>query len=90
MTRHLTSFAPALALALAGAGAAAAAVPADPIGRTGLQTSIAAPAAADREEARRGRGADDAPGHIRRGRGADDPAGHRRRGRGADDPVGHG
>lgn len=26
--------------------------------------------------ARRGRGADDAPGHTRRGRGTDDPVGH--------------
>jgi hypothetical protein len=28
------------------------------------------------QEARRGRGADDGPGHIRRGRGKDDPVGH--------------
>ena len=41
------------------------------------------------EVARRGRGRDDAPGHVRQGRGADDGATHMRRGRGADDAPGH-
>lgn len=45
------------------------------------------------ELGRRGRGADDGPGHIRQGRGADDAPGddrgRRRGGRGADDGPGH-
>jgi hypothetical protein len=35
----------------------------------------------------RGRGADDAVGHVRRGRGADDAVGHVRGGKGADDST---
>jgi hypothetical protein len=42
-----------------------------------LTDAVKAPAATPlMQQARRGRGKDDGPGHIRRGRGADDPVGH--------------
>ena len=78
----MTRFSPVcLIAAAAGFMALTGTAQAMPLGDAIAQTpltglTVVAPAQDPLIFARRGRGADDAPGHIRHGHGADDPAGH--------------
>lgn len=104
--KRVTSATLSLGLLVASAALPVSAAPVDlPLLQPSVTLTLLPAPDAGFEVARRGRGADDAPGHVRgggkgRGRGADDGPNHTmmldgdaplfaRRGRGADDAPGH-